>query len=148
MKKFLRLFLLLWLFGITSFTCLAIDLDQQRPREHICCMTLSRMDQPVIAADGHSYERTAMEEWIRVSRRPVLSPMTGAPLSNLNLIPNHALRILIRDWVPAIAPEPVVVPAIAPEPVVVEEEVWPDEIHGEVCKETCRRSFLWVPLFS
>ena len=53
------------------------------------------MKEPTIAADGFSYERKAIEKWLNKS---TLSPMTGAHLANLNLIPNHALRNTIQDY--------------------------------------------------
>jgi SUMO ligase MMS21 Smc5/6 complex component len=32
--------------------------------EIICPITLKIMEDPVIAADGHTYERSAIQEWI------------------------------------------------------------------------------------
>ena len=53
------------------------------------------MKEPTIAADGFSYEKKAIEKWLNKSS---LSPMTGAKLNNLNLLPNHALRNTIQDY--------------------------------------------------
>jgi hypothetical protein len=33
------------------------------------------MDDPVIAADGHSYEKEAITSWLKTGR--MISPMTG-----------------------------------------------------------------------
>ena len=44
--------------------------------------------------DGHSYERQAMETWLRKNRR---SPKTNQPMDHKFLVPNHNLRKLIRD---------------------------------------------------
>lgn len=52
-----------------------------------------RMRDPVLAADGQSYERMAIEAWLAAGRDT--SPVTGAPLAHSNLIPNHALRSLL-----------------------------------------------------
>ena len=41
---------------------------------------------PVSAADGHTYERCAVQEWL-VSHSA--SPMTGAELKTKDLFPNH-----------------------------------------------------------
>lgn len=51
---------------------------------------------PVIAADGRSYERNAMEAWVASHRGSSLvpSPATGAPLPHTRLLPNLALRHL------------------------------------------------------
>jgi hypothetical protein len=75
----------------------------------------------VIAADGHSYERAAIETWFQkqqaeillamrqlsmgsrsqqalaIVQRGVLSPLTHAKMAHLHLIPNHALRTLAKD---------------------------------------------------
>jgi len=50
------------------------------------------MVDPVICADGHTYERSAINEWFRSSSR---SPKTNQNLTSKNLIPNHAMRSTI-----------------------------------------------------
>eukprot|EP01043_Picozoa_sp_COSAG02_P006236 COSAG02_NODE_176_length_31159_cov_30.469833_13_plen_342_part_00 len=45
-------------------------------------------------ADGHSYERRAIERWLTAN---TTSPMTGAVLSNTDVVPNHALRNSILE---------------------------------------------------
>ena len=52
------------------------------------------MSDPVILADGYSYERDAIVHWLRVRER---SPITGATLSHAFLLPNHNLRLTIRE---------------------------------------------------
>ena len=47
------------------------------------------MRDPVIAADGITYERESIELWL--SKRDT-SPFTGALLPNKTLIPNIAIR--------------------------------------------------------
>lgn len=59
-----------------------------------CPITLEVMKDPVIAGDGHSYEREAIERWL-VGHRT--SPLTGRVIQNSQLIPNHRLRVLIQD---------------------------------------------------
>ncbi|CAI7770101.1 unnamed protein product, partial [Closterium sp. NIES-54] len=51
-----------------------------------------RMQDPVIAADGFTYERRHMEAWLASS---LLSPSTGQPLPHPGLTPNHLLRSII-----------------------------------------------------
>ena len=48
------------------------------------------MRDPVFCSDGHTYERVAITDWF--SRGQNTSPLTGAPLPDQNLTPNHALR--------------------------------------------------------
>tara|TARA_A100001015_G_C14936162_1_gene690567 strand:+ start:132 stop:350 length:219 start_codon:yes stop_codon:yes gene_type:complete len=53
------------------------------------------MQDPVFTLDGHTYERTAITQWLE---QRGTSPKTGAPLPDRRLIPNHALRSRIQDW--------------------------------------------------
>ena len=54
------------------------------------------MQHPVIAADGHTYERHAMQDWLTCHST---SPVTGQKLNSLRLIGNVAIRCAIRDQV-------------------------------------------------
>lgn len=62
------------------------------PDEFVCCITKEMMRQPVITADGHTYDRHAIREWLE---RRQTSPRTGSELQDLTLRPNHALRAQI-----------------------------------------------------
>ena len=53
------------------------------------------MNDPVIAADGHTYERVAIEQWLETNDN---SPMTNSPLNNKDLVPNHAVKAMIMDY--------------------------------------------------
>lgn len=65
-------------------------------RDMGCCTSQEVMQDPVLAADGYSYERLAIEQWLM---NHDTSPMTNARLPNKNLIPNHALRSSIMEAV-------------------------------------------------
>ncbi|NWW82005.1 WSDU1 protein, partial [Climacteris rufus] len=65
------------------------------PDEFLCPITRELMKDPVIAADGYSYEREAMENWISNRRS---SPMTNLPLHSLMLTPNRTLKMAISRW--------------------------------------------------
>jgi hypothetical protein len=56
--------------------------------------TLEVMEQPVVAADGFTYEKRCILEWFRTKRT---SPTTGAVLTT-ELIPNHSLKSQINQW--------------------------------------------------
>lgn len=63
------------------------------------CLTLfdfvqMLMVEPVIAADGHTYEKTAMQEWLR---QHIISPATGVDLEHACLLPDFAVRSIIAD---------------------------------------------------
>ncbi|XP_033839066.1 WD repeat, SAM and U-box domain-containing protein 1 isoform X2 [Periophthalmus magnuspinnatus] len=66
------------------------------PDEFLCPITRELMKDPVIAADGYSYEREAIESWIDIKNRS--SPMTNLPLLTTLLTPNHTLKMAIGRW--------------------------------------------------
>uniref|UniRef100_A0A3P8WJI7 WD repeat, SAM and U-box domain-containing protein 1 n=1 Tax=Cynoglossus semilaevis TaxID=244447 RepID=A0A3P8WJI7_CYNSE len=66
------------------------------PDEFLCPITRELMKEPVIAADGYSYERSAIESWINTKNRS--SPMTNLPLLTTLLTPNHTLKMAIGRW--------------------------------------------------
>lgn len=61
----------------------------------VCPITHDTMRDPVQAADGHTYERTAIEKWLREHNT---SPQTNLPLAHMELTSNHALRQAIDDY--------------------------------------------------
>jgi serine/threonine protein kinase len=65
------------------------------PESLLCPITYSIMVDPVVCADGHSYDRVAIEEWLRFHNT---SPLTNQPLPHKHLIPNHALRKMIDEF--------------------------------------------------
>jgi hypothetical protein len=64
------------------------------PKEFMCPITLEIMGDPVVLADGFSYERQAITEWMSSNR---ISPMTGTVVEK-TIIANTILRTLINDW--------------------------------------------------
>ena len=68
---------------------------RQPPLDFICPITTEVMSDPVMAADGHAYERTAIERWLATKST---SPMTGGELEHMGLSPHHMLRRMIREW--------------------------------------------------
>merc|ERR1712096_499503 len=68
-----------------------------------CPITLNYMIDPVIAADGHTYERHAIERWFGDGHGT--SPKTGAPLVHTNTVRNHALRNAIEEYVKTVPRE-------------------------------------------
>ncbi|RHY31658.1 hypothetical protein DYB32_003282 [Aphanomyces invadans] len=53
------------------------------------------MKDPVVACDGHSYERDDIETWFE---QKVTSPATNALLPSSRLVPNHTLRLAIQEY--------------------------------------------------
>jgi hypothetical protein len=53
------------------------------------------MEDPVVAADGYTYERSMIAAWLaRGNRR---SPLTNEPMGAA-LLPNRSLKSAIREW--------------------------------------------------
>ena len=63
------------------------------PDDYYCSITCEVMSDPVIAADGYSYERVAIEQWLATGAGT--SPKTNELLENEKLLPNKALKALI-----------------------------------------------------
>src|SRR5689334_18332378 len=63
--------------------------------QFFCPITQEIMRDPVIAEDGHTYEKVVIEKWLEKSPT---SPMTRQHISPAKLIPNFALKQLIDQW--------------------------------------------------
>ena len=50
---------------------------------------------PVIAADGHTYERTAIQHWLQGSS---LSPVTGDKLPHTCVVPNVLVKSALAQY--------------------------------------------------
>jgi hypothetical protein len=72
-------------------------MDSSAPPSFLCPIGCEIMRDPVTCADGHSYERT-IERRLATHNR---SPKTGAQLPDKALIPNHALRNAVEEWLSA-----------------------------------------------
>ena len=68
------------------------------PSYFLCPITLELMQDPVIAADGHTYERKAIRNFIASSNKAPRSPMTNKALAHTHLTPNIAIRGQIKDY--------------------------------------------------
>jgi len=64
------------------------------PDAYYCPITCDLMKEPVLTPDGITYEREAIETWIKVNG---LSPTTRDPLSIEELRPNNNLQKLLTD---------------------------------------------------
>jgi hypothetical protein len=70
--------------------------EEDIPHEFLCPISQEVMRDAVSTSDGHTYERQHIEAWLKENQNPT-SPITGLPLGNKALIPNHSLRKLIFD---------------------------------------------------
>lgn len=60
-----------------------------------CPITFSLFHDPVIAEDGHTYERSAITEWIQLNGT---SPLTRARITIEGLRPNHLVKSLVNEF--------------------------------------------------
>jgi hypothetical protein len=65
------------------------------PEEFICPIRYNLMVDPVICADGYTYDQAAITEWLESHDT---SPLTNEILSNKDLIPNQTLRQRIEEF--------------------------------------------------
>nr|VDC96029.1 unnamed protein product [Brassica oleracea] len=66
------------------------------PSHYLCPIFREVMKDPLIAADGFTYEAEAIREWLANGHDT--SPMTNLKMEDCNLIPNQALHLAIQDW--------------------------------------------------
>ena len=90
--------------------------------EFICPITYELMREPIVASDGHTYEKSAIEKWLKtrylLDTTPTsteshvtdflviiskTSPRIGEPIDT-TLIPNHNLKKLIQDIINEVSP--------------------------------------------
>eukprot|EP00041_Stephanoeca_diplocostata_P030523 m.925233 g.925233 ORF g.925233 m.925233 type:complete len:740 (+) comp23773_c0_seq10:155-2374(+) len=70
--------------------------DCDIPEEYRCPISSQLIADPVVAADGYTYERDSIAKWLETSDR---SPMTNLKLSSKTLKPNRALKSAIATFV-------------------------------------------------
>ncbi|PIA32429.1 hypothetical protein AQUCO_04500199v1 [Aquilegia coerulea] len=66
------------------------------PDEYRCPVSLDLMQDPVIVASGHTYDRSSIAQWINSGHHSC--PKSGQKLIHMALIPNYALKSLIHQW--------------------------------------------------
>ncbi len=55
----------------------------------LCCILVQIMQDPVVAADGNTYERSGVERWIK--EHGAVSMISRAPMPHKMLVPNQVL---------------------------------------------------------
>jgi hypothetical protein len=81
--------------GPSAPTASSTSADDEPPDEFMCPITQEVMGDPVVASDGHTYERAAIERWVA---KKMTSPKTGGALESAIIFPNHSIRRQIREW--------------------------------------------------
>ncbi|KAK7254423.1 amino acid transmembrane transporter [Aureococcus anophagefferens] len=93
--------------------------DHKVPDAYTCPITRELMREPVVCADGHTYEKAAIEAWFLEDKST--SPKTGLALDSKHLVPNFAIRSAIDELREPRSPPP---PPPADD-LVDDGELWP-----------------------
>lgn len=75
----------------------APDLNEERiiPNGFLCPLTMEAMFDPVLDAEGNTFERASLIQWLKQSPT---SPISRQPLSKRMVIANNALRDAIHEF--------------------------------------------------
>ena len=73
-----------------------VDVIVDKFPQWVCPLTLEVFRDPVVAADGHTYERASIESWLAIKGT---SPLNGEPLKHCFVADNVAVRSMIEQWV-------------------------------------------------
>ena len=81
----------------------ALSRAMEPPDDFLCPMSHAIMDDPVVAADGHTYEKAAMERVLQAHRDSGAqgnprSPMTNAPLAHTTLTTAWSVKSQCDRW--------------------------------------------------
>lgn len=66
------------------------------PKSFMCPIAQQAMRIPVVAADGHSYERQSILEWFE--RGSTTSPISNVEMGSRFLVYNYALASSMEEW--------------------------------------------------
>ena len=73
-----------------------LEVEVVIPNHFRCPVSLELMTDPVTLSTGITYDRVSIEKWIEGENRTC--PVTNQVLTTFDLIPNHAIRMMIQDW--------------------------------------------------
>ena len=96
-----------------------LGLEPPLPNMPPCPITGEPMRDPVVAADGHTYERTAISRWLSTSNK---SPLTGAILAHKDLVPNYMLLSSLQEAAAAASVALKAAPIVQDVSTVVDED--------------------------
>jgi hypothetical protein len=74
-------------------TLVGADLSSEHP-EFFCPISLELMKDPVMVADGHTYDRLNIVKWLATNDT---CPKTGARLSHKKIVPNHSIKSMVQE---------------------------------------------------
>eukprot|EP00877_Chromochloris_zofingiensis_P014956 jgi/Chrzof1/9714/Cz04g13050.t1 len=89
----------------SSLVAAGAEQQEEVPLALLCALTQRLLHDPVVAADGFTYERDAWVGWLEQGNKT--SPVTKAPLPSLEYFPNHALCLILSTWSKEVMTKPV-----------------------------------------
>ena len=89
-------------------------MERTTPPEFLCPISLDIMRDPVLCEDGHTYERSAILQWLTTNPSNPTSPTTRQPISPQNIRPNYALKAAISRWQTSYQSNPYIIIPVAP----------------------------------
>jgi hypothetical protein len=66
------------------------------PSLFLCPLSQRVLTDPVVACDGFTYDRRAVQEWFEGGQR--ISPLTKQTLRSTATLPNHVVRCAVNEW--------------------------------------------------
>ena len=63
----------------------------------LCPISGRLFHDPVVTADGHSYEKQEIDKWFKMGSSN--SPMTGLRLPHTHTVKNHTLRAALHEYI-------------------------------------------------
>jgi hypothetical protein len=66
------------------------------PSLFLCPLSQRVLTDPVVACDGFTYDRRAVQEWFESGQR--ISPLTKQTLRSTATLPNHVVRCAVNEW--------------------------------------------------
>jgi hypothetical protein len=75
--------------------CMFIGLNKSPPKEMVCPLAMTVMEDPMMTREGTSFEREAILSWLETY---TFCPVSGKPLEPCNLVKNCNLQKKISHW--------------------------------------------------
>eukprot|EP00879_Flechtneria_rotunda_P024242 GHRR01025690.1.p1 GENE.GHRR01025690.1~~GHRR01025690.1.p1 ORF type:complete len:195 (+),score=62.61 GHRR01025690.1:196-780(+) len=66
------------------------------PSLFLCPLSRRVLKDPVVACDGFTYDRRAVQEFFESGQR--ISPLTKQPLRSTATLPNHVIKCAVNEW--------------------------------------------------
>ena len=75
--------------------------EEELPETFLCPITKQLMETPVFANCGHTFEKSALLEWLRTGRSNIACPICRNPIildEGRDWVPNYTIKDAIDEW--------------------------------------------------